>query len=216
MRNTTKASVIAVLAAVTCGASLSAQTRHLELQPDSKLWIEGTSTVHGWKCSTSKINGLFDLGTKGNSVLDAGALTRVDVDVPVRSLDCGHGKMNRNMFDALGADAYPSIKYSLIRYELVPGTATKDSATVRAIGSLQISGTTKEVTMDVRARREGQIVRAEGKVALLMTDYGVKPPVVMAGLLKTGNQITVNFDIRAALSPVVALAWDNAIPPVAR
>lgn len=210
MRNSTIVLAGAAAAALIIPAQAGAQGR-LELEKGSTLWIEGTSTVHGWKCSTSTFDANFELGAKGAAIVGAGALSKADVNIPVKSLDCGHRKMNDNMYEAMRANENPTIRYALVKYELVAGTATKDSALVRATGQLTISGTTKEITMDVLARRNGRDVNGAGKVALLMTDFGIKPPVMMRGLLKTGNQITVGFELRTQLTTVVAAAWDAAV-----
>ena len=33
-----------------------------------------------------------------------------------------------------------------------------------------------------------------GELALLMTDYGIKPPTAMIGMLKTDPKVTVTFE----------------------
>ena len=38
-----------------------------------------------------------------------------------------------------------------------------------------------------------------GEVSLLMTDYGIKPPTAMLGMLKTDPKITVTFETVLAL-----------------
>lgn len=83
---------------------------------------------------------------------------------------------------------------------------------LRTVGKLTIAGTTREIIMDVRATRgNGNLLSGTGTVELLMTDFGIRPPVVMAGLLKTGNKITVGFELRTHLTPVVAAAWDAVV-----
>jgi polyisoprenoid-binding protein YceI len=198
------------LAGAILAAPAGAQNR-LDLLEDSRLWIEGTSTLHDWKCSTGKLAASVELNSGGNSVLGAGSLSKVNVTVPVKSLACGKDKMDENMFKALKADDFPTITYKLVRYDVLPG-ATKDSAAIRAVGHLTIAGATREIVMDVATRRSGsKDARGTGSVAFLMSDFGIKPPVVMLGMLKTGDRITVGFDIHTTLTPVVAAAWDAAL-----
>ena len=42
-------------------------------------------------------------------------------------------------------------------------------------------------------RREATLV-VKGKLDLLMTDYGIKPPTAMLGMLKTDPKVTVAFE----------------------
>ena len=39
------------------------------------------------------------------------------------------------------------------------------------------------------------IITVRGKKKLLMTDYGIKPPTFMLGMLKTGNEVSVEFEV---------------------
>ena len=49
------------------------------------------------------------------------ALKRVQVRVPVKSLKCGHGGMDDNLYKALKADESPDISYILATFEPAPG-----------------------------------------------------------------------------------------------
>ncbi len=202
MRNISIAA-IALLAAAT---TARAQSGRLELLEGSSLSISGTSTLRKWSCRTSALNSTLALGKNDINPLGAGSGARGEVDILVKTLKCGQKTMDQHMYKALKADEFPTIGYTLGKYELLPG-ATQDSVNVRTTGMLKIAGTSKEITMEVRASRaEGNLVKATGSVQLLMTDFGVKPPVVMMGMLKTGNQITVSFDLRTHIAPIVAAA----------
>jgi hypothetical protein len=42
-------------------------------------------------------------------------------------------------------------------------------------------------------RRDGTLV-VKGQLPILMTDYGIKPPTAMLGMLKTDPKVTVSFE----------------------
>jgi hypothetical protein len=42
-------------------------------------------------------------------------------------------------------------------------------------------------------RRDGALV-VKGQLPILMTDYGIKPPTAMLGMLKTDPKVTVSFE----------------------
>lgn len=193
-----------------------AQTGQLEIVDGSLLTIAGTSTVHAWTCRTTQLGATLEVNSTAMGLLGLGGLSKVSVTIPVRSLKCGHGRMDGNLYKAMKADEHPSIAYTLGHYELLPD-GTRDSVTLRTTGSLTIAGTAREITMDVRASRvpEGNIVRGTGRVQLRMTSFGIKPPVVMMGMLKTGDEITVSFDLRTRLTAAVAAAWDATLVNVA-
>lgn len=204
---TTTLSIIATLALA--GVAGAQSTVHLAARPDSKLSIAGTSNLHAWECKASSIEASIDISpdyAKSETAALQREIKRVDVKVPVGNLKCGHGKMDENMYKALKADDAPQINYILGSFEVVPG-ATSDTFTLKTVGTLTVAGAQNTVKMDVNARRMADgTLRAEGEVPILMTDYGIKPPTAMFGALKTGNQVTVKFDLVVAPQSTVAAA----------
>ena len=185
---------LALTALFTIAGSASAQSVRLAVAPESKLWIEGGSNLHGWSCKASAIDAMIDVDEAFLTSMSPTLLKKVQVKVPVRNLKCGHGGMDGNLYKALKADDAPDISYILGTFDVVPGTS--DSFTVKSIGTLKVAGTEKTVNMDVTASKlpDGSI-RAEGELPLLMTDFGVKPPTAMFGTLRTDNKITVKFSL---------------------
>jgi len=188
---------LALTALLTVAGSLHAQSVRLAVSPESKLWIEGGSNLHDWSCKASSIEAAIEVDESfvKTTTVASTSLKKVQVKVPVRNLKCGNGKMDSNLYKALKADDAPEISYILATFDVVPG-AEKDSFTVKAVGALTVAGTEKTVNMDVTAARlpDGG-VRAEGALALLMTDFGVKPPTALLGTLRTDNKITVKFSL---------------------
>jgi len=103
--------------------------------------------------------------------------------------------MDDNLYKALNADASPDISYILASFEAVPGD-TKDTFTLKTVGSLTVAGRENKLTMDVVATRlPDGTVKATGMVPIKMTDYGIKPPTAIFGRLKTGDEVKVNFEL---------------------
>ena len=188
---------LGLTALMTIAGSVHAQSTRLAIGPESKLWIEGGSNLHGWSCKASSIDATVEVedGFLKAATITPTLVKKVQVKVPVRNLKCGHGGMDNNLYKALKADEVPEISYTLGTFDLVPGTAT-DSFTVKSVGTLKIAGTEKTVNMDVSALRTADGgLRADGELPLLMTDFGVKPPTAMFGTLRTDNKVTVKFSL---------------------
>lgn len=204
MRSTSLAIIAALAIAGTAGAQ---STVSLSARPDSKLWIEGTSSLHEWSCKATSIEAGLQLASDyAQSDVFAKSLQKVSVKVPVANLKCGHGGMDKNMYKALKAADAPAIHYILASFEVVPGS-TKDDVTVKTVGTLEIAGKQKSIDMSVVAHRSADgTIRASGQLPILMTDYDVKPPTAMLGAIKTGNQVTVKFELYVAPQSAVAAA----------
>jgi polyisoprenoid-binding protein YceI len=195
----TRAYVAAVtLLATFAAAAVAQETARVAVAPESKLWIEGTSNLHGWTCNAETLEATVEIDAAAAaevSVAPPKALRRVEVKVPVRSLKCGHGGMDDNLYKALNADASPNISYIMATFEPAAGE-TKDTFTLKTVGTLTIAGKENKLTMDVVATRLADgTVKATGMVPIKMTDFGIKPPTAIFGRLKTGDEVKVNFEL---------------------
>jgi polyisoprenoid-binding protein YceI len=204
----TRAYVATVTLLATLATTAAAQeTARVAVAPESKLWIEGTSNLHGWSCKAEKLDAQveFDAAAAAQvSVAPPKALKKVEVKVPVRSLKCGHGAMDDNLYKALNADAAPNISYILATFEAANGDV-KDTFTLKTVGTLTIAGKENKLTMDVVATRLGDgTVKATGMVPIKMTDYGIKPPTAIFGRLKTGDEVKVNFELSVGAKAIAA------------
>lgn len=191
-------------------ATLPAQGLRMTIRPDSKLTLAGSSNVHDWACRTTTFVATVDVDAGFESspwYAVERPITSVAVDVPVKTLKCGHGKMDSNMYKALRADSFPDIKYALTSYTVVKDSATADSFVAHTVGELTVSGKTINVEIPIKAVRQpsGGAV-GTGSVKLLMTDFGIKPPVALLGTLRTKNQIEIAFEVLLDKGVVVALA----------
>src|SRR4051812_25804034 len=88
------------LALVVAATTAGAQATRVPVGSTSKLWIEGTSNVHNWKCETSTLDAAIEIdGVAAQFAATAPKmLKKVSVTVPVKSLKCGHDKMDDNMY----------------------------------------------------------------------------------------------------------------------
>jgi polyisoprenoid-binding protein YceI len=191
--------------ATTAGAQATDGVR-LVLGPQSELTFEGTSTMHAFHCRTTKLDVTVNVDpTYVEARLSKlnRPLKTVDVVIPVKSLSCGNSGLEKNMFKTLKADQYPEIRYQLSTYQVAG--ATDDGVTLQAVGTLTIAGQQKTIEMAVKTDRgPGGTATATGTQSLLMTDFGIKPPVFMLGTLKTGNKITVSFKLNMTPRAVAA------------
>ena len=101
------------------------------------------------------------------------------------------------MYKAMDAKTFPSINFKLNE---VKKAASLDTGGVWAAfdirGNVKIAGVEKEVTLVMNTTLpEDGILRAEGQIELSMKDFGVKPPSMFLGTVKTGKRVTVFFDL---------------------
>ena len=175
----------------------SAIKTQLTLQPDSRLWIEGTSTVRSFSCSASTFDAL--VGTTHDAAVRAilageKAVDEVTVTVSAAQLDCRNGTMNSHMLKALKATENPQIVFRMQSYDLAAAGAGM-AGTLQ--GELTLGGVTRPIVVEAVAADGGDgTLLVTGKHVLKMTEYGLKPPSLMLGTMKVGDAVTVGFELR--------------------
>ena len=166
------------------------------LHSDSKISIEGTSTRSDWTVHAEEVGGSFGIaGDASSTAVSHGRLS-------IESANIKSGKstiMDRLMNDALMVDEHPEITYELTTAEPAGATAADGTFVLDTTGKLSLTGTTRDVQIDVTGTRlaDGKI-RFTGSHAMKMSDYGMAAPTAMFGQLRTGDDITIHFDIVAA------------------
>ena len=184
----------AVLAGFVITTTAAAQEAPLTMTA-ARVSIAGTSNIHEFTASTTDVK-LAQLalaeGIGGANLLDAvvnpGSLKAFEIAVKAGKLTSPKEGLDKNMWKALKTEAHPNIVFKLTRLDGKPGA-------LRAVGLLTIAGVEKEVAFDLKAAANASTVTVIGNMPLLMTDYGIKPPTAMLGMLKTDPKITVSFEV---------------------
>src|SRR5258708_40086056 len=121
------------------------------IQRDSKVWLEGNSTMHEYSAAASEVLGtiLADSALfSGEGKNPVRLFRRVEMTIPVRKMHSGNEKLDDKMFDALQADDHPDVTYRLTGDTILAGTM-KDSLEVQASGTLTVAGKEKPIELRV-------------------------------------------------------------------
>jgi hypothetical protein len=186
-----------------------AERVRLVLRAGSTLRLDGDSNLRRWSCRAEELIPELTLFRADPSQPPI-RVEEATMRVPVARIECGIGKMNENLRDALRADAHPEITFEVTRARVHDGVS-RGNVTVTAHGRLTVAGVTKELDLDVTGLDTGDgALRLTSEVRILMTDFGVEPPTAMLGLLKTRNEVTIRFDLLADYESVEeAVSGDN-------
>lgn len=179
------------------------------LAPGSRLSLEGQSTLHAWSSTATRVeaaaefDGSFAAGsTDARAAVAAGALKSLRVAVPVAALESGESGLDKNMRKALKQDTAPVIRFTLVDYKAEE--AKDGSLLVKAHGRLSIAGAEKETVVEATCRFGPGGVEVSGAKEVLMSDYGIKPPVMMLGTIKTADKVVVRFALKLKAADAVA------------
>lgn len=158
------------------GSSIYAQTG-LKLDTESsKVTVLGTSTLHDWEMDAEQVS--------GDLQLDGDQIQSLNFNCVVEGIKSGKSKMDNLAYEALKSDDSPNITFDLTSVE---GDVLN--------GNLEIAGKTVPVSIKLEKTIENETVKLTGSYDLLMTTFGMTPPTAVFGTIKTGDDITVKFEL---------------------
>lgn len=187
-----------LIATFLVAGSLTAQpvVYKVQLNENSTMTIDGTSTIHDWTSTVEEVDGTLKLDQKTvNKGLKKGdKFEELNINIPVNKIISPRGSsMDNRTWDALKVETNPQIIFNLKNAEV---TGKNDEGlTINASGDLTIAGVTKPVTLEAIGKEEAEGVRFAGSKTFKMTEYEVDPPSAMFGQIKTGDEVTINFNL---------------------
>lgn len=154
--------------------------------------VNGSSSLHDWKSTITKIEFKGSLKTEGNALK---SIKDVEIKIPVESIKSDEGKiMDHKTFEAFDSHKNPYIIYTLSNAQIK--SDADQIIIIEASGKLTMSGTTRPITLTSKGKvlPNGDVQLSISK-KLKMTDFKIVPPTAVLGTIKVGDEITVNFDL---------------------
>ncbi len=155
--------------------------------------LTGTSTLHDWdmKSMSGTCDATFAMDNNGG----LSSLQSMKFSTPVTSLKSGKGGMDKNAYKALNADAHPNISATLKSANIK--MVSEKTYTIESVILLTVAGKTLETDLITTAViNADNTISVTGQKEISMQDYDVDPPSFMLGVVKTGNDVLLNFNIK--------------------
>jgi polyisoprenoid-binding protein YceI len=153
----------------------------------STMTIYGTTNVHDFKTNVQQIQGEV-------TVNSAKKIQSLNVEIPVRSIKSGEKLMDNKTYEAFKDTKYPTISFSVIDVSSLQ--INGDNINVIVNGNLTVAGVTKKISFKSTGKNSKPgVYTFKGSVPLKMTDFNMKPPTAMLGVMKVGDAITLKYDV---------------------
>jgi polyisoprenoid-binding protein YceI len=171
------------------------------LQPSaSSVTIKGTSSLHDWEEKVGKYDVDLVFRYQENSIT---GIEKVLFKCQSKSITSESSLMNNKTYEALKTDKFTEISFKLISVEHF--TFQNGKLTGTLIGDLFLSGVTRRVSIDFSGNANGDKVIIKGLKSLKMSDFNITPPTALMGSLKTGDQVTISFNLAFQVNNNIAL-----------
>jgi polyisoprenoid-binding protein YceI len=167
----------------------------LAVQPQSKIWIEGTSTIRSFSCQvpdfTLTVNG--DAGAVSAVLGGQKAVKTAELTIPAAKMECGNGKMNEHMLKAVKGEEHPTIRFTLATYD-VGKAGDGVQGTLR--GTLALGGAQHPIDVTAAATDGGNgTMHVVGGYEVALSAFELERPSLMFGRIKVGDKVQVKFDL---------------------
>jgi polyisoprenoid-binding protein YceI len=182
--------IVATLLMMSLSVWLNAQVKYHASY--TKISIAGTSTLHNWDMESEKANCDISFNFDGANITGLSSLL---FTVEAESLKSDSKGLDKNAYKALDVGKHPEISFSS-NYANIRSNGP-NSYVISAKGKLTISGVSKEVWVAAvsTVNPADLSIQTAGSAKIKMTEYNVTPPSFMFGAMKTGDEITVKFNV---------------------
>ncbi len=215
--------LLAVLAALAMPVTAGALEREtVTVASGGTVRLFGTSTLHPYSAIAKDYRAAVGLKpTSGTPPADVWSLiashrvSSFELAIQVTALSSGESGLDENLRKALKADKNPTIDFRMTSYDVTAPSAPGGAAALKLKGDLRVAGVVRTVEIDADVKSVAGGLRIAGSKVLSMTDFKVEPPVLMLGIIRTGNQVTIRFEIELRLAGASA-ASDQTEPQILR
>jgi len=188
-----KTRFIRILMLIISVTSLTSFGKYYELSKEgTEILISGTSNLHDWTMNVVESSCEAEFDTQG---LQLKSINKVIFSCKPTDIKSNSNLMDRKTYEALKAEKFPVVKFSLSSGTEVKSLDRKFSGNLK--GTLLVAGVTKEVEIPFTGNvNDDNSIRVEGSVDLKMSDFKISPPTALLGTLKTGDKISVSFSLK--------------------
>jgi len=156
--------------------------------------LNGTSNLHDWEMKSAKGTSevAFVVDAKGTIT----SLSRLSFTLPVKNLKSKSKAMDKNTYKALNEESNPNISFAGTGATIV--SKGNNNYVFNCTGKMSIAGTTKQTELVATGKYNpaDKSFTITGIKKMKMTDYNVKPPKALLGSIKTGNDISISYNIK--------------------
>ncbi|MBL3658225.1 YceI family protein [Fulvivirga sediminis] len=177
--------ILSVVIVLTLINTSIAQSKYEVDNQKSKLKVLGSSTMHDWDATAHEVFGKAEINVKNSEV----EIHSLSFKLKGESLKSEKSGMEKDMYEALDTKQHPWIVY---QFKKIIGM---EDGILSTSGTLTVAGTSKIMEIPVEVKKTTDEVTFMGEIAFKMSEFGIEPPTAVFGVLKTDDEVTVNFNI---------------------
>ena len=179
-----------VLLSTSSGVLAQDRTVEQVILEERSLSINGTSNVNDFECNYLSISEPDTLEYEVEAKESVIEVEGDNLSMYVESFDCGKKGINRDFRKTLLSDKYPTIDVTLERL------IHEKSRPVIAEVLISLAGVSRLYQVDISSQtKEGEINKIQGTQVIKLSDFNLKPPRALFGLVKVSDEMDIHFTL---------------------
>jgi len=164
------------------------------VEKSSSLNIQGETNINSFQCDVTEYLRADTLVYLKNDLTKKLSFTNSSLVVDIRRFDCHNRFITDDFRSALKADENPNLKILFLTIDQFSNNC--NNQVVKGIVDVQLARTVKRTEIDYTVKcLPGNRIQMNGSHVFSFSDFNLKAPRKLAGLIRTKDQITVNFQL---------------------
>ena len=181
------------------GAKLPERTlpvSHWVIAGNGSLKVSGSTNISTFSCHITNFlspdtlrldKGLLQENTKMSG----------SIHLDVERFDCFNAGMTRDLRKALKSKNFPKMRIRFISLGWYP-ESNENVSEVKGLVSISLAGITRKFEVNYTISYKGDLMQLKGTRKISFSDFNIVPPAKLGGIVKTNNQLSVEFNLRLA------------------
>lgn len=164
------------------------------IEQQSNLIIDGRSNVNTFQCGVKEFLHTDTLVYMSYEGVQKPATLKGSVTININRFDCGHKFMTNDLRKTLKAEENPNMVIHFVSMDKIQ--QKNINQTTKGVVEIQLAGVTKqyEVNYTIQNNINSHLVLT-GSRKILFSDFNLKPPTRLAGLIKVEEELSVQFQL---------------------
>ena len=164
------------------------------VEKNSSLNIQGETNINSFQCDVTEYLRTDTLVYATNDLTRKLSFTNSALVVDVRRFDCHNRFITDDFRSSLKADENPTLKILFLTIDQF--NPSSSNQVVKGIVDVQLAHVVRRTEIDYTIRTlPGNRIQMNGSHIFSFTDFNLKAPRKLAGLIRTKDAIKVNFQL---------------------
>lgn len=162
------------------------------IEKTSTLRIDGKSNVNRLTCDIDEYNGKDTIIFGGYTTLQPITLSG-SLQIEIVQFNCHSSFINRDFCKTLKADEFPEMIIRFLGIESMPELKEKPEL-IKGVVEVEVAGVIKQIEMNYFfSKTNNGLVQLQGEKNFCFSDFNLKPPKKLAGLIRIKDDFKVSF-----------------------